>query len=74
MLVSQLFKDSALSREIKDKEVTNITDNSQNCCEGSVYVCHKSGEKYVQEALSKGAVLVVSEKQLCQNWMGGSHF
>ena len=25
MLVSQLFKDAALSREIKDKEVTNIT-------------------------------------------------
>ena len=67
MLVSQLFKDAALSREIKDKEVTNITDNSQKCREGSVYVCHKSGEKYVEEALSKGAILVVSEKQLCEN-------
>lgn len=67
MLVSQLFKDAALSREIKDKEVTNITDNSQLCREGSIYVCHKSGEKYAQEALSKGAILVVSEKQLCEN-------
>ena len=67
MLVSQLFKDAALSREIKNKEVTNITDNSHNCCEGSVFVCHKSGEKYVEEALSKGAILVVSEKQLCEN-------
>ena len=67
MLVSQLFKDAALSREIKNKEVTNITDNSQKCCEGSVFVCHKSGEKYVEEALSKGAVLVVSEKQICEN-------
>ncbi len=67
MLVSQLFKDAEFSREIKDKEVTNITDNSQNCREGSVFVCHKSGEMYVQEALSKGAILVVSEKQLCDN-------
>ena len=67
MLVSQLFKDSALSREIKNKEVTNITDNSQKCCEGSVFVCHKSGEKYVEEALARGAVLVVSERQICEN-------
>ena len=67
MLVSQLFKDAEFSREIKDKEVINITDNSQNCREGSVFVCHKSGEIYVQEALSKGAILVVSEKQLCEN-------
>ena len=67
MLVSQLFKDSALSREIKDKEVSNITDNSQLCREGSIFVCHKSGESYVEEALSKGAILVVSEKQLCEN-------
>ena len=67
MLVSQLFKDAALSREIKDKEVTNITDNSQLCREGSIYVCHKSGERYVNEALSNGAILVVAEKQLCEN-------
>ena len=67
MLVSQLFKDAALSREIKDKEVTNITDNSQLCREGSIYVCHKSGERYVEEALSKGAILVVSENKLCEN-------
>ena len=67
MLVSQLFKDSALSREIKDKEVTNITDNSQLCREGSIYVCHKSGERYVEEALFKGAILVVSENKLCEN-------
>lgn len=67
MLVSQLFKDAQFSREIKDKEVTNITDNSLKCKEGSVFVCHKSGEKYVNEALSKGAILVVSEKQLCEN-------
>lgn len=67
MLVSQLFKDAALSREIKNKEVVNITDNSHNCCEGSIFVCHKSGERYAQEALSRGAILVVSEKQLCEN-------
>lgn len=67
MLVSQLFKGADFSREIKDKEIKNITDNSQNCCEGSVFVCHSSGEKYLKEALQKGAVLVVAEKKLTEN-------
>ena len=67
MLVSQLFSGADFSGEIKDKEIKNITDNSQNCCEGSVFVCHNSGEKYVEEALRKGAVLVVAEKKLCEN-------
>lgn len=67
MLVSQLFNGADFSREIKDKEIKNITDNSQNCCEGSIFICHKSGEKYVEEALSKGAVLVVAEKKLTEN-------
>ncbi len=67
MLVSQLFSGADFSREIKDKEIKNITDNSQNCCEGSIFVCHSSGEKYVKEALEKGAILVVAEKQLTEN-------
>ena len=67
MLVSQLFECADFSREIKNKEIKNITDNSLNCCEGSVFICHKSGEKYVNEALSRGAILVVAEKQLCDN-------
>lgn len=67
MLVSQLFSGADFSREIKDKEIKNITDNSQNCCEGSIFVCHNSGEKYVKEALEKGAILVVAEKQLTDN-------
>ena len=67
MLVSQLFSGADFSREIKDKEIINITDNSQNCCEGSIFVCHSSGEKYVKEALEKGAVLVVAETKLTEN-------
>lgn len=67
MLVSQLFSGADISGEIKNKEIKNITDNSQNCCEGSVFVCHNSGERYVEEALRKGAVLVVAEKKLCEN-------
>ncbi len=67
MLVSQLFSGADFSGEIKNKEIKNITDNSQKCCEGSVFVCHNSGEKYVQEALKKGAVLVVAEKKVCDN-------
>lgn len=67
MLVSQLFKGTDFSREIKDKEIKNITDNSQHCCEGSVFVCHNSGEKYVKKALEKGAIIVVAEKKLTEN-------
>ena len=67
MLVSQLFSGADFSGEIKNKEIKNITDNSQNCCEGSVFVCHNSGERYVEEALRKGAVLVVAEKKVCDN-------
>ncbi len=67
MLVSQLFERADFSREIKDKEIKNITDNSQNCCEGSIFICHSSGEKYVKEALDRGAVLVVAEKKLTEN-------
>ena len=66
MLVSQLFSGADISGEIKDKEIKNITDNSQNCCEGSIFVCHNSAERYVEEALRKGAVLVVAEKKLCE--------
>ena len=67
MLVSQLFDFADFSREIKDKEIKNITDNSQNCCEGSIFICRSTGEKYVKEALDNGAVLVVAEKQVCEN-------
>lgn len=67
MLVSQLFDFADISREIKDKEIKNITDNSQECVEGSIFICHKSGEKYVDDALKNGAVLVVAEKQVCEN-------
>ena len=67
MLVSQLFDFADISREIKDKEIKNITDNSQECTEGSIFICHKSGEKYVDDALKNGAVLVVAEKQVCEN-------
>ena len=67
MLVSQLFDFADFSREIKDKEIKNITDNSQKCREGSIFICHKSGERYVEEALRNGAVLVVAEKQVCEN-------
>ncbi len=67
MLVSQLFDFADFSREIKDKEIKNITDNSQKCSEGSIFICHNSGEKYVEDALKNGAVLVVAEKQVCEN-------
>ena len=67
MLISQLFDSYDIKSEIKNKDVKLITDDSRKCTSDSVFVCHKNGEKHISEALSKGAVLVVAEKKLCDN-------
>lgn len=67
MLISQLFASYDLKSEIKNKDIKLITDDSRRCCEGSVFVCHKSGKDYLNEALSKGADLVVAEEKICDN-------
>lgn len=67
MLVSQLVSCDDLKSEIKNKDVKLITDDSRKCCEGSIFVCHDSGKEYLNEALNKGAVLVVAKEKLCDS-------
>ncbi len=48
-----------------DREVTGVTENIANVCEGSVFVAVKGrscdGNSFVDEAIEKGAVCIVSE-------------
>ncbi len=67
MLISQLFASFDLKSEIKNKDIKLITDDSRKCTGGSVFVCHSSGKQYLNEALKKGADLVVAEEKLCDN-------
>lgn len=67
MLISQLISCNDLKSEIKNKDIKLITDDSRKCCEGSIFVCHKSGEEYLSQAIENGADLVVAEKKLCDN-------
>ena len=49
-------------------EVKSITCDSRNVEDGSIFICLKgentNGENYVAEAIEKGAVAIVSEKEL----------
>ena len=67
MLISHLLKCIDTVPPIEDREVENITDNSEKCEPGSIFVCHEGAEQYVSSALSKGAVLVVAKEKLCEN-------
>ena len=67
MLISRLLECINAVPPMEDREVENITDNSEKCAEGSIFVCHKGGEKYLSSALSKGAVLVIADKKLSEN-------
>ncbi|MGN0447783.1 MAG: UDP-N-acetylmuramoyl-L-alanyl-D-glutamate--2,6-diaminopimelate ligase [Acutalibacteraceae bacterium] len=66
MLISQLIKATDISYKGEDKDIKYITDNSKKCTPDSIFVCHKKGEPYVQDALNRGAVLVVGERELCE--------
>lgn len=64
MLISQLLKCLNLEFKGEDRDIKYITDNSQNCVSDCIFVCHNGAEKYIDEAIGKGAVLVVAgEKQ-----------
>ena len=67
MLISRLLDSIDKAPPFEDREVENITDNSEKCVKGSIFVCHEGAEKYLSSALEKGAVLVVAKKKLCEN-------
>ena len=67
MLISQLLRALNISYKGEDKDIKYITDDSRKCCENSIFVCHKNAEAFVGDALSRGAVLVVSEREVCKD-------
>ncbi len=67
MLISRLLQCINAVPLTEDREVENITDNSEKCVPGSIFVCHEGAEKYLSSAMEKGAVLVIAKKKLCEN-------
>lgn len=67
MLISRLLKAIDIEYKEKDADIKFITDDSRKCEEGCIFICTKNGTDYVNEAINKGAVLVIAEKKVCDN-------
>lgn len=68
MLLSRLLESTGYSGKFKDREISFITDNSENVTSSSLFVCIKGargdGHRYGREAAQKGAAVV------CQHSIG----
>lgn len=60
MKLSALLCSIGITETKKDVEICFITDNSKECKNNTLFVCHKGAEKYISEAKEKGAVAVLS--------------
>lgn len=60
MLISQLLSAIDISYKGEDKDIKYITDDSRRCIPDSIFVCHTNARDYVCDAVSRGAVLIVS--------------
>ncbi|MBQ8503882.1 MAG: UDP-N-acetylmuramoyl-L-alanyl-D-glutamate--2,6-diaminopimelate ligase [Clostridia bacterium] len=67
MLISRLLKTLDIEYKEKDTDIKFITDDSRKCEKDCIFVCTKKGTDYVEEALEKGAILVVAEGKVCEN-------
>ncbi len=66
MLISQLLRAIDISYKGEDKDIKYITDDSRKCRKGTIFVCHERAYGFVEDALSKGAELVLSDKEVCE--------
>ena len=70
MLACELFK-SACTDEIKDIDITSVTDDSRKVKDGSVFVCLKGfetdGHKYAKTAAENGAAVIVAQDKIDVN-------
>ena len=70
MLACELFK-SACTDEIKDIDITSVTDDSRKVKDGSVFVCLKGfetdGHKYAKTAVENGAAVIVAQDKIDVN-------
>lgn len=67
MLISRLLKAIDIVYKEKDVDIKLITDDSRKCENGCIFICTEKGTDYVEEALSKGAQVVISESKVCEN-------
>lgn len=67
MLISQLLRAIDISYKGEDKDIKYITDDSRKCTADSVFVCHKNAHDFADDALSKGARLIISDTVLCDS-------
>lgn len=67
MLISKLLLQAGIEYKTEDRDIKYITDDSRKVREDTLFVCHEKGESYVAQALSKGAVAVIAEKNVCEN-------
>lgn len=67
MLISQLLRAIDISYKGEDKDIKYITDDSRKCTADSIFVCHGNAVSYVDDAVSKGAVLIVSGDKVSQD-------
>lgn len=62
MLLSRLLESTGYKGKFKDREISFITDNSENVTSSSLFVCIKGargdGHRYGRDAARKGAVIV----------------
>lgn len=62
MLLSKLLESTGYKGKFKDREISFITDNSENVTSSSLFVCIKGargdGHRYGRDAARKGAVIV----------------
>ena len=67
MLISRLLKAIDIEYKEKDADIKLITDDSRKCEKDCIFVCTEKGNDYVEEALSKGAALVIAQEKLCDS-------
>lgn len=56
-----MFKEEKL-QEFQDIEIKNVVMDSKKVQEGSLFLAINNGNKYIQEALNKGAAIVIGDK------------
>ena len=63
MLISRLIEATDIVYKGKDADINFITDDSRKCGKGTVFVCNKESDCYIEDALKRGAELVICEKE-----------
>lgn len=62
MLISQLLSALSIPYKGEDKDIEYITDDSRKCRNGTLFICHANAHAYAADALSRGAVFIVSDE------------